>query len=143
MKTRIAVSACLATFTLAGCAGHTHSLAQDDSDRDIAVGTFRHEGPEGSTMVLEFRGTRFEARGFAIERNQSLAELKRRYGIDRKHWDRIFSGMDTDHYVYSAEPVLRAENGATLRCPTVWRSGSAPAGHCVTAEGTHVNFRFE
>jgi len=94
-------------------------------------------------MVLEFRGTRFEARGFAIERNQNLAELKRRYGIDRKHWDRIFSGMDTDHYVYSAEPVLRAENGASLLCPTVWRANGAPAGHCVTTEGTHINFRFE
>lgn len=143
MKTRIAVSACLATFTLAGCAGHTHSLAQDDSDRDIAVGTFRHEGPEGSTMVLEFRGTRFEARGFAIERNQSLAELKRRYGIDRKHWDRIFSGMDTDHYVYAAKPELLAGNGATLRCSAIWRSGGSPAGECVTTDGLHVNFRFE
>lgn len=143
MRTRVVVSAWLAVFALTGCIGHTHSLIQGESDREITVGTFRHEGPEGSMMVLEFRGTRFEASGFAIERNQNLAELKRRYGIDRRHWDRIFSGMDTDHYVYSAEPVLRAGNGATLRCPAVWRSGGSPAGHCVTAEGTHVNFRFE
>lgn len=143
MRTRVVVSAWLAVFALTGCVGHTHSLIQGERDREITVGTFRHEGPEGSMMVLEFRGTRFEARGFAIERNQNLAELKRRYGIDRRHWDRIFSGMDTDHYVYSAEPVLRAGNGTTLRCPAVWRSGGSPAGYCVTAEGTHVNFRFE
>ena len=143
MRTRITVSAYLAAFALAGCAGHTHNLAQDDSDLDLTVGPFRHEGPEGSMMALEFRGTRFEARGFAIERNQNLAELKRRYGIDRKHWDRIFSGMDTDHYVYSAEPVLRAGNGATLLCYAVWRANRAPEGHCVTDEGTHINFRFE
>jgi hypothetical protein len=143
MKIRIAVLACLAALALAGCIGHTHSLIQGESDREITVGTFRHDGPEGSMMVLEFRGKRFEARGFAIERNQNLAELKRHYGIDRKHWDRISSGMDTDHYVYSAEPVLHAENGATLRCPTVWRANGAPAGHCVTAEGTHINFQFE
>lgn len=143
MKTRISVSACLATFTLAGCAGHTHSLAQDDSDRDIAVGTFRHEGPEGASMVMEWRGARFEARGFAIERNQNLAKLQQRYATDRKHWDRISSGMDTDHYAYSAEPVLRAENGATLRCYAMWRAMASPEGHCVTDEGTHINFRFE
>lgn len=143
MKTRIAVSAYLAAFALAGCAGHTHNLAQEDSDRDLTVGAFWHEGAEGSMMALEFRGTRFEARGFAIERNQNLAQLQRRYGPDRRHWDRISSGMDTDHYVYSAEPELRAGNGATLRCNAVWRANAAPAGHCVTAEGTHINFRFE
>jgi hypothetical protein len=93
--------------------------------------------------VLEFRGTRFEARGFAIERNQNLAKLKQRYGIDRKHWDRISSGMDTDHYVYSAEPVLRAGNGASLRCSAAWRAMASPEGHCVTDEGMHINFRFE
>lgn len=94
-------------------------------------------------MALEFRGTRFEARGFAIERDQNLVQLQRRYGIDRKHWDRIASGLDTDHFVYAAQPELRSGNGATLRCSAVWRSGGAPAGHCVTAEGTHINFRFE
>ncbi len=143
MKIRIAVLACLAVLALAGCIGHTHSLIQGESDREITVGTFRHEGPEGSMMVLEFRGIRFEARGFAIERNQNLAELKRRYGIDRKHWDRIFSGMDTDHYVYAAQPELHAGNGATLRCSAIWRSGGSPAGECVTTDGLHVNFRFE
>ena len=143
MKTRIAVLACLAMIALAGCGGNTHSLIQGESDREIAVGTFRHEGPEGSMMALEFRGTRFEARGFAIERNQNLAELKRNYGIDRKHWDRITSGLDTDHFVYTAQPVLRSGSGATLRCYATWRAMGSPEGHCVTDEGTHINFRFE
>ena len=141
MKTWIALSACLAALTLAGCAGHTHSLIQEESDRDITVGTFRHEGPEGASMVLEFRGTRFEASGFAIQRSQNLAQLRRCY--PGKHYDRIFSGLDTDHYMYTAQPELRAGNGATLRCSAVWRAGGSPVGHCVTAEGTHVNLRFE
>ena len=143
MKTLIAVSACLATLVLAGCAGHTHSLIPEGSDRDLTVGTFRHEGPDEPVMVLEFGGTRFEARGFAIKRNQNIVELKRQYGVDRKHWVRIFSGLDTDHYVYSAQPVLRAGNGATLRCFAVWRSAGSPAGHCVTSDGVHINFSFE
>ena len=141
MKTWIAVSACLATFTLAGCAGHTHSLIPEQSDRDITVGSFRHEGPEGVSIVLEFQGTRFEASGFAIQRSQNLAELRRKY--PGKHYQRIFSGLDTDHYVYTAEPELRAGNGAILRCSAVWRAGGSPAGECVTTDGLHVNFRFE
>jgi len=141
MKAWIAVLACLTTLTLAGCAGHTHNLIQDDSDRDITVGSFRHEGTEGATMVLEFRGTRFEASGFAIQHSQNLAELRKRY--PGKHYDRIFSGLDTDHYVYAAQPELRAANGATLRCSAVWRAGGSPAGRCVTADGLYVNFRFE
>lgn len=143
MNARTAVSACLAILMLTACAGHTHSLIRAESDREITTGMFGHEGPEGSSMVLEFRGTRFEARGFAIERNQNLAELKRRYGIDRKHWDRIASGLDTDHFVYTAQPELLAGNGATLRCSAVWRSGGSPTGECVTTDELHVKFRFE
>ncbi len=142
MKTMVAASACLAAFALVGCAGHTHSLVPEDSDRDLRVGMFRHEGPEEPVMVLEFGGARFESRGFVINRNQNLAELRRRYYPSR-HYDQIFSGADTDHYVYSAQPELRAANGAMLRCFATWRSQGSPAGHCVTAEGTHINFRFE
>jgi len=142
MKSWFTVTVCLTTLILAGCTGHTHSLIRDESDQDITVGTFRHEGAEGASMALEFRGTRFEASGFAIQRNQNLAELRRKY-YPGKHYDRIFSGLDSDHYLYSAQPELRSSSGATLRCTALWRSGASPTGHCVTAEGAHVNFRFE
>ena len=141
MDVRILLLAGLILFTLGGCAGHTHSLIHDRSDQDITVGIFRHEGPEGAMMVLELRGDRFEARSFAIERQRNLAELRRLYGTG-KHYDRIFSGLDTDHYVYSAEPVLRAANGATLRCSALWRVGGSPSGHCLTGDKPPIHFRF-
>ena len=142
MKIIAAASVCLVTHLLAGCAGHVHSLIQEETDRDIAMGTFRHEGSEGPSMMLEFEGTRYEAQGFAINRKQNLGELRRRY-CSGKHYDRIFSGVDTDHYEYSAEPVLRAEKGTTLRCKMTWTDNISPAGHCVTVDGIHINFRFE
>ena len=141
MTVRILVLAGLIPLTLGGCASHTHNLIQDGSDQDITVGTFRHEGPEGTAMFLELRGVRFEAQGFAIERKQNLAELRRLYSTG-KHYDRIFSGLDNDHYVYSAQPVLRADSGATLRCSAVWRSGGSPSGHCLAADDSRINFRF-
>lgn len=141
MKLLELASACLAAFALVGCGSHTHSFIAEDSDRDIKLGTFRHEGPDEPAMMLEFAGKRFEAKGFPINRKQNLAELKRRY--DPKHYDRIFSGLDTDHYIYSAEPLLRAVEGATLRCVMAWRAGSSPAGACVTDDGTRIYVRFE
>ena len=142
MKTWIAVSACLVTLTLAGCAGHTHSLIQEESDPDITAGAFGHEGPTGASMVLEFEGKRYEAAGFVINRKQNLAELRREY-YPGKHYDRIFSGLNTDHYVYTAQPKLRAGNDAALQCFAVWRAGSSPSGYCVTADRVHIYFRFK
>ena len=142
MGTMATTTACLAVFALLGCSGHTHHLATEESNGAIAVGAFQHEGPGGPSMVLEFEGKSFEARGFAISRKQDLVELKRQYGSSR-HYDRIFSGLDTDHFVYSAEPQLSAANGATLRCSAIWRAGGLPVGHCVTMEGVHINLRFE
>ena len=141
MESRLTILACLTAFALGGCAGHSHSLVQDPSDLGITVGTFRHEGPEGASMVVEYRGTRFEARGFTIERNQNLAELRRRYDSG-KHYNRIFSGTDTDHYLYSAQPVLRADNGVALQCSAVWRAAASPAGYCIAADGARVNFNY-
>lgn len=91
-------------------------------------------------MVLEFEGKRFEATGFLINRKQNLAELRRKY-YPSKHYDRVFSGLDTDHYVYTAEPELRAGNDAVLQCFVVWRAGRSPSGHCVTADRRYINFR--
>jgi hypothetical protein len=59
MDVRILVLAGLIPFTLGGCAGHTHSLIQDQSDQDITVGTFRHEGPEGSGNGFGVAGCTF------------------------------------------------------------------------------------
>ncbi len=144
MKTLLAVSACLAALALAGCAGHIHSsLIPEDSDPELKLGVFRHQGQEEPLMALEFRGKRFEGRGFAIQRKQNLAELRRKYGTDIRHFRNIASGADTNHYVYSAEPKLTAGDDATLRCVVAWQANGAPSGYCVTDAGTHIYFRFE
>ena len=93
-------------------------------------------------MVLVFEGKRYEAAGFIINRRQDLAELRRKY-YPGKHYDAIFSGLNTDHYVYTAQPELRAGNDAALQCFAVWRAGGPPTGHCVTTDRVHINFRFE
>lgn len=142
MNASTTTAVCLAVLGVLGCGGHMHSLIAEDSDRELTGGWFRHEGQEPASMMLEFRGQRFEANGFAISHTQNLAQLRRLYGPGR-HYDRIFSGLDRDHYVHSAVPELRAPDGATMRCSVVWRDAVAPAGKCVTAAGEHVGFRLE
>jgi len=144
MRTLLAALAGLAALALAGCAGHIHtSLIPEDSDPALTLGVFRHEGQEAPLMALEFRGKRYESRGFAIERKQNLAALRRQYGTDIRHFRNIASGADTNHDVYSAQPKLLAGDGATLRCVVAWQAMGAPAGYCVSAEGTRLPFRFE
>lgn len=92
-------------------------------------------------MMLEFRGQRFERRGFAISKTQNLAQLRRRF--PGAHYKRIFSGLDTDHLVYSANPELRALDGTSMQCSVAWRRVVAPAGQCVTADGEDIYVRFE
>jgi hypothetical protein len=129
---------------LTGCATHTYgSLITEDSDPALTLGVFRYEGQEAPLMALEFRGKRYEGRGFAVQRQPNLAALRRQYGTDIRHFRNIESGADTNHYVYSAEPKLTAGDGATLRCVVAWQAIGAPAGYCVTNEGTRIPFRFE
>ncbi|MDZ4255648.1 MAG: hypothetical protein U1A72_24025 [Sulfuritalea sp.] len=93
-------------------------------------------------MILEFEGKRFEARGFVIRRNQNLEELRQRFGTG-KHYDRIFSGLDTDHYVYSANPELRDENGATIGCSLMWLAAESPIGSCTSANRRSIEVKFK
>jgi hypothetical protein len=130
-----------ATCVLVGCAGHTHRLVADDEPGQ-AVGTIRHEGLAKPTMVMEFAGKQFDGEGFEIRRTQDLAELRRRYGPGR-HYDQIRSGVDSDHYIYSAEPELRAADGAAMKCALIWRARGAPAGTCRTEDGKEVDFHSE
>ena len=125
-----------------GCAGRTHRLVADDHSGRV-IGSIHHEGPEKASMVLEYGGKRFEGDGFVIRRDQDLAELRRIYGSSSKRFDRISFGADTDHYLYSAEPVLKAVDGTTMNCRLRWQQGLSPAGVCVASDGTAVAFRSE
>ncbi|MFW5398024.1 MAG: hypothetical protein XXXNARYT_003752 [Candidatus Accumulibacter regalis] len=134
--------ASLAALTLAGCAGHTHGLAPESGNSGVTVGTFSHEAREGPAMVLEFGGQRFAAQGFAIKRTRDYAALQRHYDYGSPP-SRIFEGGGTDHDEYSANPELRAAEGAVLRCTLTWPTRQAPAGYCETHEGTRITVRFE
>lgn len=133
----------LAFLLLAGCASQTHLLVKKD-DAPFVGGELVHDHGEGNRLVLETPNRRYEARGFVVERQTNLAALRKRYyGINPKHWNRIFAGLDTDHVTYSIETIAISAEGHEVSCHLMWKSGAKPAGVCTDQTGTKFPVRFE
>lgn len=133
----------LAILLLAGCAGHIHQLSREN-DVPFIGGELVHDREEGNRLVLEALNRRYEARGFVVERQTNLAALRKRYYIaNRKHWDRIFAGLDTDHVIYSVETIAVSAEGHEVSCHLMWTSDAKPAGVCADQSGTVFPVRFE
>jgi len=93
-------------------------------------------------MLLDVERRRFTAQDFALRRNANRSALQQHDSRRRRH-SGISAGSDTEHYDYSANPELRAEDGAVLRCTLTWPARQAPAGYCDMEEGTRIAVRFE
>lgn len=133
----------LVILLLTGCASPVHPLVKEDDALFIA-GELIHDRGEGNRLVLEVPNRRYEARGFAVERQANLAELRKRYyGVNPKHWDRIFAGLDTSHVDYSIETIAQSVDGHEVLCRLVWESGAKPAGVCTDQTGAEFPVRFE
>ncbi len=133
----------LAIFLLAGCASQTHLLVKEDN-APFFGGELVHDRGEGNRLVLEAPNRRYETRGFVVERQTNLAALRKRYyGVNPKHWERIFAGLDTDHVVYSVETIAISAEGHEVSCQLIWGGGAKPAGVCTDQAGTAFPIRFE
>lgn len=132
----------LAILLLTGCASPVHQVVKED-DGPFIVGELIHDRGENNRLVLETSNRRYEARGFVVERQTNLAELRKRYyGVNPKHWKRIFSGLDTDHVIYSIETIAKSAEGQELSCSLMWKSRVKPAGVCTDKAGTEFPVRF-
>lgn len=128
---------------LVGCAGHSHRLLSAKGD-EVVVGAFSHEGNAEPSMMVEFQGQQYSSHRFTISRSRNLAELKKQLGgSSSKHYQRVMSGLDNEHFVYSAKPVLQSNDGKTMQCSLAWRSGQTPAGSCKTDDKGDLEIRSE
>ena len=133
----------LAILMLTACASPVHRLLKDDSASFVS-GELVHDRGEGNHLVLETMNRRYEARGFVVERHTNLVALRKRYyGVNPKHWERIFSGLDTDHVTYSTEAVAKSAEGHEVSCLVLWGGGAKPAGVCTDQAGAAFPVHFE
>lgn len=133
----------LAVLVLTGCGAHVHQLVKEDNTQ-FASGELVHDRGEANRLVLVASGRSYEASGFVVERHTNLAELRKRYyGVNPKHWQRIMSGLDTDHVTYTAETVAKSADGQEISCRLMWGAGGNPAGVCTDQAGVELPIRFE
>jgi len=133
----------LAILLLTGCAEHVHKMVKEDSI-PLTGGELLHDRGKDNFLVIETPQRRYEARGFAVERDTNLAELRKRYyGVNPKHWERIFSGLDTAHTVSSLETTAKSADGHEITCSLAWKSGTKPEGVCTDQTGAQFPVSFE
>jgi len=133
----------LAFLLLTGCTNQTHLLVKEGST-PFFNGELVQNRREGNHLVLEASNHRYEARGFVVERHTNMATLRKRYyAVNPKHWVRIFSGLDTDHIIYSIETIARSAEGQEVSCRLIWGDGAKPAGICTDQAGTAFPVRFK
>jgi len=132
---------------LTGCAnpGHVHQMVRKDGGA-FTAGELVHDHDRGKNNHLfwEISNRRYEAHGFAVKRHVHLGELRKRYYFSNpKLWERIFSGLDNDHVVYSIETIARSTDGHDMSCSLIWKFGAKPAGICEDRTGSAFPVSFE
>jgi len=133
----------LVILLLTGCAAHVHQMVME-GEAPFVGGELVHDRGKDNRLVLEAPNRRYESHGFTVERQRNLAELRKRYyGVNPKHWDRIFSGLDTDHVTHSVETIAKSADGQEVSCRLIWKSGAKPSGVCTDQAGTAFPVRFE
>ena len=133
----------LMVLLLTGCTGHVHQMIKEDSTPFIG-GELIHDHGEDNRLVLKMSNRRYESRGFAVERHTNLDTLRKRYyGVNPKHWERIFAGLDTDHVVYSIETIAKSAEGDEVPCHLIWLSGAKPSGVCTDQAGIEFSVHFK
>ncbi|MBI5430141.1 MAG: hypothetical protein HY938_06750 [Nitrosomonadales bacterium] len=132
----------LAIVWLTGCASHIHQVVRE-GNAPFIDGELIHDQGESNRLVLEVSNRRYEAHGFAVERQSNLAALRKRYYVsNRKHWEQIFAGLDTDHVVYSINTVAISPDGSKISCHLTWVSRANPSGVCTDQGGAVLPVQF-
>lgn len=101
-----------------------------------------HGGSSKPTMTLAYKETEFASTGFEIRSSQNLRELQQQLGGNfSKHYQRVTAGLDLDHLIYRAEPVLKSADGEAIQCFLEWRSGRSPSGVCKSSGNGEFEIR--
>lgn len=142
MKTTKILALFTSTFVAVGCSTHTHLLNATPDSTLIKGGKFTHEGK--TSLTLSSAAKDYEAKEFPVRSGMKWEELRKQYQFSSpKHWDRIKSGLNRDHLIYSAEPVARSADGDELRCQLLWLSGQSPRGTCTDKAGKDHLIEFD
>jgi hypothetical protein len=134
--------AVLLTVTLAtGCATHEHKINNSDSANAVSA-TLIHGNPSlPDRLVVEAGVKRYEGE-LTVKKHLEWSKVRKTYGLDSKHWQKISSGLDKDHHTSVGIAEAKSSDGETMQCRLVWTRTDHPEGECVSQNGTPIPLHF-
>ncbi len=143
MHTKYLVTAVACLSVLAsGCATHEHKLSSSSAN-NIVVGKVIHGNPSlADQLIVETSGKRFEGE-LAIKKHLNWESVRKAYGSDSTHWQKIRSGQDKDHHTSVGTADIKSPDGEVMQCKLIWARSDRPEGECVDKTGKSLELRFE
>ena len=132
----------ISLLMLTGCASHVHQLVPVNNEPFIS-GELVHDAGKNNRLIIGTQSQQFESVGFAVEKQTNFAELRKRLmTTNRKHWERIASGLDTNHATYLIDTDVVSKSSEKMTCHLIWGESNKPAGHCTNQSGNSISIRF-
>lgn len=133
----------LVALLATGCATHEHKLNPLNDSEHAVAGRLEH-GNIGSPdrLVLESKGKRFEGE-LDVKSHLNWQGIRKAYGSDSKHWNRIKSGLDKDHQIYVGTGAIKSADGDVMQCRLIWTRSDRPYGECADIAGSRHPLNFE
>lgn len=122
-------------IALTGCAAHQHRLDTSADPDHLVSGHMEHRGLNSpDRLVVEMVGKRYEGE-LTVKQHVEWSKVRKAYGNDSKHWQRITSGQDKDHHTSVGTAEIKAADGDAMQCRLVWSRSDRPEGECVDQTG--------
>lgn len=122
-------------IVLTGCAAHQHRLDVSADPEHLVSGHMEHMGLDSpDLLVVETVGKRYEGE-LSVKQQLDRSKVRKAYGSDSKHWQRITSGLDRDHHTSVGTAEIKADDGDSMKCRLAWSRADKPAGECVDLAG--------
>jgi hypothetical protein len=100
----------------------------------VATGTLKFRPNPPHLLTVTLNGKTYEGE-IDSKKVENRAELFKRFGSDSRHYQRIFSSLDTDHNVYQHKGILKAADGAILTCEYLSSKERGISGACEDGKG--------
>ena len=123
----------LSVLVLAACS-ETIMLSKPEGGT-AATGTlkFRPTPPHRLTVALD--GKNYDGDMDCKEVHENDVHMRERFGANSKHYQAIFSGLNTTHRVHHYKGTLKAPDGATLACEYLSSNEGGTLGACEDGKG--------
>lgn len=130
------------TLLITSCASHEHKTSSAGLNNVVSAKMLHGGTSSPDQLIVEMAGKRFEGK-LDIKKYVDWENVRKAYGSDSKHWQRITSSLDKDHHTSVGRAEIKSANGETMQCKLMWTRSDSPEGECIDQAGKSLELRFE